>query len=223
MPQDISKKLTDQEIDDLANFLGNTPGAMSLEAVDGFFAALACSPEMILPSTFLSHVWGEDHEFEDTKQAEKYTIQVLRHWNQANSMAANDELYDCIFEENDNYGTEWAKGFMRGIKLCGESWLYISGDEDRVTFLHPILLLAYEDAADPSLRTGPLDDEMREKLVSAIPTCVPKLNKMFEPLRQSAYSQVDKALNRKTSKKIGRNEPCPCKSGKKYKHCCGKN
>ncbi len=23
-------------------------------------------------------------------------------------------------------------------------------------------------------------------------------------------------------KKIGRNEPCPCRSGKKYKHCCGK-
>lgn len=22
------------------------------------------------------------------------------------------------------------------------------------------------------------------------------------------------------SKKIGRNEPCPCGSGKKYKHCC---
>ncbi len=24
-------------------------------------------------------------------------------------------------------------------------------------------------------------------------------------------------------KKIGRNEPCPCGSGKKYKHCCGKS
>jgi len=25
------------------------------------------------------------------------------------------------------------------------------------------------------------------------------------------------------SQKIGRNQPCPCGSGKKYKHCCGKN
>jgi len=24
-------------------------------------------------------------------------------------------------------------------------------------------------------------------------------------------------------RKTGRNEPCPCGSGKKYKHCCGKN
>lgn len=23
-------------------------------------------------------------------------------------------------------------------------------------------------------------------------------------------------------RKVGRNEPCPCGSGKKYKHCCGK-
>jgi preprotein translocase subunit SecA len=27
----------------------------------------------------------------------------------------------------------------------------------------------------------------------------------------------------KTGKKIGRNEPCPCGSGKKYKNCCGRN
>ena len=25
------------------------------------------------------------------------------------------------------------------------------------------------------------------------------------------------------AKKIGRNEPCPCGSGKKYKNCCGRN
>ncbi|MGB5924788.1 MAG: SEC-C metal-binding domain-containing protein [Dehalococcoidia bacterium] len=23
-------------------------------------------------------------------------------------------------------------------------------------------------------------------------------------------------------KRVGRNDPCPCGSGKKYKHCCGK-
>ena len=27
----------------------------------------------------------------------------------------------------------------------------------------------------------------------------------------------------KKEKKIGRNDPCPCGSGKKYKHCCGKD
>ena len=26
----------------------------------------------------------------------------------------------------------------------------------------------------------------------------------------------------RTGRKVGRNEPCPCGSGKKYKQCCGK-
>jgi preprotein translocase subunit SecA len=27
----------------------------------------------------------------------------------------------------------------------------------------------------------------------------------------------------RTGPKVGRNDQCPCGSGKKYKHCCGKN
>ena len=27
----------------------------------------------------------------------------------------------------------------------------------------------------------------------------------------------------RTVKKVGRNDPCPCGSGQKYKNCCGKN
>jgi len=27
----------------------------------------------------------------------------------------------------------------------------------------------------------------------------------------------------RTGPKIGRNDPCPCGSGKKYKNCCGRN
>ena len=29
-------------------------------------------------------------------------------------------------------------------------------------------------------------------------------------------------VNKETNKKVGRNDPCPCGSGKKYKNCCGK-
>ncbi|MFO7849605.1 MAG: SEC-C metal-binding domain-containing protein [Spirochaetia bacterium] len=27
---------------------------------------------------------------------------------------------------------------------------------------------------------------------------------------------------KRTTPKVGRNDPCPCGSGKKYKHCCGR-
>jgi len=40
------------------------------------------------------------------------------------------------------------------------------------------------------------------------------------PVRQQAERQEPFS---RESRKIGRNEPCPCGSGKKYKHCCGRN
>jgi len=38
-----------------------------------------------------------------------------------------------------------------------------------------------------------------------------------------AAAAVEKARPVRAGPKVGRNDPCPCRSGKKYKHCCGKN
>ena len=43
------------------------------------------------------------------------------------------------------------------------------------------------------------------------------------PTALSARSRPENAQVVRTVPKVGRNEPCPCGSGKKYKHCCGKN
>jgi preprotein translocase subunit SecA len=37
-----------------------------------------------------------------------------------------------------------------------------------------------------------------------------------------AVEAVAKAKPIRTGPKVGRNDPCPCGSGKKYKQCCGK-
>ena len=34
--------------------------------------------------------------------------------------------------------------------------------------------------------------------------------------------RIDKTI-RNEEPKVGRNDPCPCGSGKKYKNCCGRN
>ena len=48
----------------------------------------------------------------------------------------------------------------------------------------------------------------------------------LEPDKPEDITDLDILLNpQKTKiveKKVGRNEPCPCGSGKKYKKCCGK-
>lgn len=48
----------------------------------------------------------------------------------------------------------------------------------------------------------------------------------FEPDKPEDISDLEKMLNPPKpliSQKVGRNEPCPCGSGKKYKKCCGLN
>lgn len=48
----------------------------------------------------------------------------------------------------------------------------------------------------------------------------------FEPDKPEDISDLEKLLNPPQlvkSEKIGRNDPCPCGSGKKFKKCCGAN
>lgn len=44
-----------------------------------------------------------------------------------------------------------------------------------------------------------------------------------EEKRQEIATEYRRSRTVVKGKKIGRNDPCPCGSGKKYKHCCGKN
>ena len=41
--------------------------------------------------------------------------------------------------------------------------------------------------------------------------------------QKEMYLEAKKMHTIVKPKKIGRNDPCPCGSGKKYKHCCGKS
>ncbi|MDO4454928.1 MAG: SEC-C metal-binding domain-containing protein [Eubacteriales bacterium] len=52
---------------------------------------------------------------------------------------------------------------------------------------------------------------------------LPMWNEIFtEEKRKELYREAKKANTVVKGKKIGRNDPCPCGSGKKYKHCCGR-
>ena len=43
-----------------------------------------------------------------------------------------------------------------------------------------------------------------------------------EEKRKELYKEQKNSGTIRKEKKIGRNDPCPCGSGKKYKKCCGK-
>ena len=53
---------------------------------------------------------------------------------------------------------------------------------------------------------------------------LPQWNDIFTPERQKELYREEKQSHTvvRKEKKIGRNDPCPCGSGKKYKKCCGR-
>lgn len=52
---------------------------------------------------------------------------------------------------------------------------------------------------------------------------LPAWEKIFdEETRKELYREAKKMNTIVKGKKIGRNDPCPCGSGKKYKKCCGR-
>ncbi len=48
-------------------------------------------------------------------------------------------------------------------------------------------------------------------------------NVLSEEERATITKEYKKSKTLVKGEKIGRNQPCPCGSGKKYKHCCGRN
>lgn len=46
---------------------------------------------------------------------------------------------------------------------------------------------------------------------------------LTEEKRKELYKQQKASGTIRKDKKVGRNDPCPCGSGQKYKKCCGKN
>jgi preprotein translocase subunit SecA len=60
---------------------------------------------------------------------------------------------------------------------------------------------------------------MKESHASAAAVTPQSASKRIEG---SAGNNAPQAPVKRDSSKVGRNDPCPCGSGKKYKDCCGK-
>ena len=70
-----------------------------------------------------------------------------------------------------------------------------------------------------SLQTGEMDIEDFRKQILTME--LPSEAMRFDLLKQLADIETS-APRAGKQKKVGRNDPCPCGSGKKYKRCCGK-
>ena len=197
--------------------------AMPLDMLQGFLCAVASAPDLIPPSKWLTVALGENPDYKTAEQAQEILDLVMRFYAQAVQElddGAGVTLYVFADEEGeDDLGT-WSEGYLEGVLSSEADW-YEHGEPDQVeSLLVPFMLLsgrmreAAEEAGDPvpSLEE---EREMRRQASGSMGESV-----------MAVYSYwLDKRIShapvRRDGPKVGRNDPCPCGSGKKYKSCHG--
>jgi hypothetical protein len=110
--------------------------------------------------------------------------------------------------------TDWARGFIRCTEMRRTGWAQLMNDEEYGGCMIPVMMLYHEHDDDPELRPPPIGPEQREEMILQMATAVVRAYRYFQ--RRAAIPSP-----RSRPGKAGRNEPCPCGSGKKYKRCCG--
>jgi uncharacterized protein len=222
----LDQSLSDAEYDRLEAILRGLSGesTMNLEEMDGFFAALICGPVAVPPSAYLDEIWGGGPgPFSTEAELREFLNLAMRHWNFiARALATPDLVFipRLILEEDEAIprGNRWARSFLRGVGLCRKAWDEIFDDENRFAILLPVLALAHENDPDPELRSWktPPEAQLRKEVLAGLSVATQRLWDYF----RSGSSRTS-ARPPATKSKIGRNDPCYCGSGKKYKRCCG--
>jgi uncharacterized protein len=223
--------LTEAELDRLTSVLARfgDKHSMNLEQLDGFLAALICGPDTVLPSEYLPVIWGDRLVLEDTFKAQPllrdFLSLIMRHWNAIADTLHSGDVYLPLLLEDENgisHANDWANGFLRGIELRKKDWADLLNDEQHGGWLVPIFALAHENSLDEVMRPyqEPVSAEMRGKLIAGAAAGLRGIYRHFQA-KHLQENQLRSTTVRRVTPKIGRNDPCPCGSGKKFKQCCG--
>ena len=224
-----NQRLTETDLERLDEFLRSYKGgkAMNVEEVDGFFAALIAGPEIVTPSEYMREVFDsempETHAFSTLAEAHEILGLLTRHWNDIAGTLLKGDLYlPLLLDDEDGvrHGSDWARGFIRGTRLRHDGWAELLADDDCGGCMIPMMMLYHEHDEDPALRPKPIGPEQREKVIVSVAAGLLGAYRYFRRHKQlHATTRVPEP--RHNNVEIGRNDPCPCGSGKKYKRCCG--
>jgi uncharacterized protein len=218
--------LSDAELDQLTELLERyrDEGAMNLEKLDGFLAAIACSPEPISQREYLEAALGGTIEPQSVPQIASL---ITRHQQTiAQTLEAGDVFTPTLLQDQAgvSQANDWAIGFLRGMELRRREWLPMMDDKEHGGWFVSIFALAYENHPDPEMRPykQPMTPQRREQLIVGMAVSAMGIYRYLRARRMEAQPTIDMDTFRRGAPKVGRNDPCPCGSGKKFKQCCGR-
>ena len=122
-------------------------------------------------------------------------------------------LLDALESHED--ATQWASGYLSVVER-DPVWAQEANAAD-TELLAPILALAAVDGTEaPDDVETPGPGLLRE----ALERTAADLYDRWRDLRTTLAAEQGAITFKRETPKVGRNEPCPCGSGKKYKKCC---
>jgi uncharacterized protein len=198
--------------------------AMLPDELQGFLCAIVSAPQPIPESVWMPIALGVDPE--DAEVAESGIVPLVRRLrDECERDLLDEEGIDPILapgpggEGLDH--ARWARGYLEGVSLAEPAW-DAEDPETAEALLAPFFVLA-GDATTEARRAYreslqlPTDADLDEMLEGGLPLVV----------QDNFEYWLDKRLVpetiRRDTPKVGRNDPCPCGSGRKFKQCCGKS
>ena len=193
--------------------------AMDAGVLDGYLTAQALNPlkpedDDVLPFIFSDS--GDPAALpNDDRLLELLKLRAREIRSALNAGAGLDPVIFPLVDENDEEildgdGIEavvpWCAGFMMGVQQWPDAAIE---DEEVQTALLPI-------AARMAAEGDELDDETLTLWEAA------KADQMVDGVFTLKTLLVPNRPVRRNEPRVGRNDPCPCGSNKKFKQCCGK-
>lgn len=198
---------------------------MLLTELDGFLTGILVSPDAIAPAEWLQSVWGSDDSgvaaFDDPLDVQWFADAVMaRHAEIARDLARGKlrPIFDVDERNGDVLWELWIDGFAEAMALRPDGWDAVANGDDpdaaaALESLSTLIAIARNESPLDSMEINAFEDRATTDLVDG----VQRLHLARSRRQTDSPAQAIGAA----SAKIGRNDPCPCGSGKKSKRCCG--
>ena len=213
-------------------------GTLRYHELQGFLFTVVSAPDLIPPSEWLPIIFvEEDAGYATLDEAQAILGQIMALYNTINAavldpptlLPADCQLRDDVLAnfEDDAPMAQWSRGFLHGHQWLEELWeAYVPEpfDDELGSILMTLSFFSSREIAqafhaEASTR-GPSFEAMAETIHSVVPLAVEQYAHMGRSIATVlAEHSADAPETHET--KVGRNAPCPCGSGKKYKRCCG--
>ena len=227
-PEELATTLSPHELDVLAGLLVSdaTPDeCMNISELDGFLTALAIGPRLTPAGQWLPIVWGRENELRfSPDEAANCARSIARLMNDiGRGFEESPQQFAPIIEmigpngEVVTTAEDWCAGFMAGVLLNREDWKPLIRDQDKGLALMPIIALGTSEGLE-ALEKQPDPDAEYDKLVDILHDFVPLIHAYWRSHSRNAATGIPAIRPR--SLRPGRNAPCPCGSGRKFKRCC---